>query len=71
MNNDGKKWKKEIETNFPKGYCEPKWEDSLLQERMMRVGIEYKLYGESVGDIETIARLTLREDYKKSIANMV
>ena len=64
MNIKGIEWKNEV--GNPKGYKEPKYEDSKLHERMMRIGIEYKLYSDGKpDDVEEIARITLREDYKK------
>lgn len=66
INQKGRDWIATI--GKPKNYLEPKYSDSILQERMMRIGIEFKLYSDGdTSDIETIARATLREDFIKSI----
>lgn len=45
-------------------YKEPKWQDSILQERMLRIGREARFYKPNdVGEIERIARHTLRKDF--------
>lgn len=63
MNKFGLSWKKEVGT--PSGYKEPNYTDSILHERMMRIGIEYRMYSDGdPDDIAEIARVTLREDFK-------
>lgn len=65
MNTQGIEWENQINSNkLLKGYKEPKWGDSVLHERMMRIGIEYRIYSDNhPDDVERIARVTLREDF--------